>query len=583
MAKKIRRRFVLLATTVLAISGLYGVASAATDDTRISGQVRDSSGKPQMGAVIEVFTAAASQPLRAFTDGKGFYAIKGLSPGTYYVKATADSFLPSLRENVSVKAGAQVLVNLTLNTLVEAFQLLPARKRADQPEDEWRWTLRSAANRPILRVLEEDGPLVVVSKSENENDRTLKARVAFIASGTGEGAGSNDMKTQFAMEQSLFSNGTMSFGGNLGGSAGFGSGAVRASYRHQFANGSNPEVAITLRRFATRDTALHHAALNALAVTMADGTTLGNFLELNYGGEMQSLQFRGKQSALRPFGGATAHLGKNTLLEYRYTTILPTMRAVKGFDTTPNDLTEAVPRVSLMNGLPQLEKARHQELALSRRLGNNNLQVAFFDDRIRRTALTGVGNVTGMFDDESLDGSDVLPDIHSGVFSFHGGDYSTMGGRVVAQRRFSDFLTGTVDYSYGSVLAARGENLAMDSSSSNDIFRSQYSHAVTGKMAGVIPKTHTRWLASYQWTGAKRALTKVDAFNVSAGQSDPYMNFFIRQPIPGTSFLPGKMEMLIDVRNLLAQGYIPMIGQDGRTLYLVQSPRSIRTGVAFSF
>jgi hypothetical protein len=43
------------------------------------------------------------------------------------------------------------------------------------------------------------------------------------------------------------------------------------------------------------------------------------------------------------------------------------------------------------------------------------------------------------------------------------------------------------------------------------------------------------------------------------------------------------MEALLDLRNLLAQGYIPVLGQDGQTLYLVQSARSIRGGLAFTF
>ena len=43
------------------------------------------------------------------------------------------------------------------------------------------------------------------------------------------------------------------------------------------------------------------------------------------------------------------------------------------------------------------------------------------------------------------------------------------------------------------------------------------------------------------------------------------------------------MDAVVDVRNLLAQGYVPVLGQDGRTVYLVQSARSIRGGVAFSF
>jgi hypothetical protein len=75
----------------------------------------------------------------------------------------------------------------------------------------------------------------------------------------------------------------------------------------------------------------------------------------------------------------------------------------------------------------------------------------------------------------------------------------------------------------------------------------------------------------------------VDMFNASAGQTDPFLDIFLRQPIPGTSSLPGHMDMLLEVRNLLAQGYVPLVGQDGRTVYLVQSARAVRGGVAFSF
>jgi len=74
----------------------------------------------------------------------------------------------------------------------------------------------------------------------------------------------------------------------------------------------------------------------------------------------------------------------------------------------------------------------------------------------------------------------------------------------------------------------------------------------------------------------------VDEFNASAGQSDPYLNVGIRQPIPG-SFLSGHMDVLLDLRNLLAQGYVPVMGQDGHTVYLVQSARAVRGGVAFNF
>jgi hypothetical protein len=72
-------------------------------------------------------------------------------------------------------------------------------------------------------------------------------------------------------------------------------------------------------------------------------------------------------------------------------------------------------------------------------------------------------------------------------------------------------------------------------------------------------------------------------FNTSAGQADPFLDVFLRQPIPGTGSLPGHMDVVVEIRNLLAQGYVPVFGQDGHTVYLVQSARAVRGGVAFSF
>jgi hypothetical protein len=101
-------------------------------------------------------------------------------------------------------------------------------------------------------------------------------------------------------------------------------------------------------------------------------------------------------------------------------------------------------------------------------------------------------------------------------------------------------------------------------------------------MSGTLPRFKTRWIASYRWINGP-ALTPVDMFNASAGQADPYLNVFFRQPIPGTRFLNNHVDAVVDVRNLLAQGYIPLLGQDGHTVYLVQSARSVRGGVAFTF
>ncbi|HET9791350.1 MAG TPA: carboxypeptidase-like regulatory domain-containing protein, partial [Candidatus Angelobacter sp.] len=154
----------------LLISMLAAPAFAARVGV-ISGYVRDTSGAPQMGAVVEIFASATSVPTTVFTDAQGHYSAANVLPGKYQVRVTANSFLPSLRENVKVNSGAHVLVDLTLSTLVDALKLLPPQRTKTTEADDWHWTLRSSANRPVLRVVEPDEEtkgLVVVSRENPE-------------------------------------------------------------------------------------------------------------------------------------------------------------------------------------------------------------------------------------------------------------------------------------------------------------------------------------------------------------------------------------------------------------------------------
>jgi hypothetical protein len=206
-------------------------------------------------------------------------------------------------------------------------------------------------------------------------------------------------------------------------------------------------------------------------------------------------------------------------------------------------------------------------------MGNTNLQVAVFSDRVGDTVLTGTGDVTAA-------SGFLLPDASSGTFSYTGRTLDTNGMRVVLQRKVSADLTATLDYAFGGVLDLTRPDVSLQEAP--QWISTQRRHALAAKLSGTVPRTHTHWIASYRWINGP-ALTPVDMFNASPGQSDPYLNLFIRQPIPNMGFLPGHMEAIIDVRNLLAQGYVPVLGQDGQTVYLVQSARAVRGGVSFSF
>jgi len=547
--------------------GLALPVSAADKPGTISGFVRSASGMPQMGALVEVLGSAA-RSLRVFTDENGYYAAAGLVPGTYDIKVSAPSFLPSVREHVGLRAGAAAVVNLTLNTLFDGVQLAPARQSTD--DDDWKWVLRTVSNRPILRVLEDGTPALVAENDSHE----LKGTLSFVGGSASDGFGSaSDMSTGFKVEKSIFASDTIGLTGNVDYNSGSPNAALRASFEHRMSNGSVPRIALTMRRFASPDLNLKSAGLQALALNTSDQVSLGDILELKFGSELQTIQFMGRVTAFRPFGSADLHLSPNTVLEYAYATSQPDARMEKGFESAPADLSESGPRVSLSRFSPALEHAHHHELSVSRRVGKTNLQFAVYSDRVDDPALTGVGDVSSA-------SGEVLPDIYSSSFTYRGRDLETRGLRLVLQHKINADLTATLDYGYGGVLDLAKSDVSI--ADAREFTTTRDRHSFAAKMDGKLPGAKTQWAASYHWTSGQ-ALTPVDWFNASPGQTDPYLSFFIRQPIPGTGFFPGHVEALIDVRNLLAQGYVPVIGTDGHTVYLVQSARSVRGGVAFTF
>jgi hypothetical protein len=396
-----------------------------------------------------------------------------------------------------------------------------------------------------------------------------------MAGAGGEGYGSaGDLGTAFNIEQSIFHTGKLGFSGDLGYGAGTPDGVLRTTYVHRGSDGWNQSVALMVRRFAAPDTVPHGGALQSVSMSYADGFSIGNLMDFQVGGEGEAIQFLGQEdNAFRPSATADFHLGSNTIIEYRYATTEPTTRASKGFDTAPADLTESAPRMTMVNGEPLLENAHHHEVSVMERLGENKFQLAYYNDRVKDPALLGVGNINTYT-------GDILADPYSGTFSYNGGALEAQGVRFVVQRRMTSNLTATLDYAYGGVLELTQPGVNW-TDVHNNLDRG-WRHTAALKLNGFVPRTHTKWIASYRWTSGQ-TLVPVDLFNASAGQTDPYFNLFLRQPLPHFHGMPGTMEAIIDVRNLLAQGYVPVMGPDGQTLYLVQSARSVRGGLAFTF
>jgi len=102
------------------------------------------------------------------------------------------------------------------------------------------------------------------------------------------------------------------------------------------------------------------------------------------------------------------------------------------------------------------------------------------------------------------------------------------------------------------------------------------------RASGTVAGTGTRFIASYQWMDYRSAMP-APQLTADSSRSEPGLNVIVRQPIP---LIPGsgwRVEATAELRNLLAQGYLPLMGPGGERILLVNTPRSLRGGLAFIF
>ncbi|MBV9669622.1 MAG: carboxypeptidase regulatory-like domain-containing protein, partial [Acidobacteriales bacterium] len=151
------------------------VPVCAAQSANVGGVVHDAAGRPQAGATVEIFSLASSALTAVqtvITDQRGHYSLRNLLPGEYLLRVSAPAFLSSEAENLRLRADSHAVVDLTLNTIFRAEQMLPAKRAVSGSDDDWKWTLRSSANRPVLRVMDPDP----TSRETRSDDAGLSAK-----------------------------------------------------------------------------------------------------------------------------------------------------------------------------------------------------------------------------------------------------------------------------------------------------------------------------------------------------------------------------------------------------------------------
>jgi hypothetical protein len=235
------------------------------------------------------------------------------------------------------------------------------------------------------------------------------------------------------------------------------------------------------------------------------------------------------------------------------------------------------PRISVRGARPKVQRGEEYELGAAKRVGSRTYRVSAYRESVTNAALSMVAPA-GFYA-----AGDILPDLFSGSSIFNAGNYETAGYTASVTQALGEHLTATLMYgSLGTLSADRG-NLE---SSSPDELRSMIHagrrHAATTRVTATSPWSGTHLIASYQWTADHNSITPGNLYSTQSMRPMPGLNVYVRQPIP-FALLPWRMEATADLRNLLAQGYLPIGVAGGQQVLLVQTPRSFRGGLSFIF
>jgi hypothetical protein len=588
-------------SVVLIAAGLVWLATPqahAAEPVKLSGAivglVTNSTGVPQMGASVLLLNHQERIFQKVLTDEKGEFRFLGLSPDLYSLRVTLASFIPAIRKDILVQPGIRSMLNVNLTTLFSSIQVLPAMADGGTlMTDDWKWMLRSApATRPVLRFAA-DVPSSSQSSSRGSMFSDTRG-VVMVSAGDGAAAvgtaNEAPMGTAFAVATSLFGNNQLEVSGNLGygSQTGVPVAAIRTAYSH--AGGNVPDVSVTVRQLflpghaggAAIGSEASLPMLRSVSASVDNQTQLADNINLQYGFTMDSVSFGDHLNYFSPYARLSFDLGEGSELAVAYTSgnARPDLEGHGAVESEfGHDLNTVglFPRISTLGGRLNIQRGTELEATYSRKMGSRRVELSVYHERVTNAALSVAAS------SDFYDGG-LLPDLFTGNAVLNAGEYHGSGYSAAFTQNVGKNLSATLMYGTMNALTASNEDLAAATSEDlRSAIHSARRQAATARIAAISPWTGTHVIASYQWTNDRRAVLPGRLYSTQAMRPLPGFNVYVRQPVPGLSILPMRVEAIADLRNLLAQGYLPLETSTGQEAILVQNPRSVRGGISFIF
>lgn len=565
-------KFVFAVILALAMPVLAGNTAPS-----VSGVVEDGDHTPMMGAVVELFGSSSIPVLTAFTDIYGRYQFKDLRPGRYSVRVLQAYFAPARRKNIQIGSSTHAVVDLTLTSMFSMEQWFPAVARTGSDSaDDWKWTLRSSADRPILRWIKSDddsdggtsGKSLTTERKDSRRahvDRPLNVQAELTAGSQQFGEGGVWQEAFIRADHWNTGEAVLHFQTSTSGAA-----FVAAGVEHDPAPGDSMRAAGTFRTLPM-DYGSGIGRLQILQLRGGEQLALSDALLAQFGAETEAAQAGQTATAALPFLAIHLQQGDNEI-SYRLATSTDLQQLT--------DMASAgdVPALSMQQGKLKITHALHQEFSIQRQLAGIQMEASYFYDRLVDPVLNGYGDASA----SEFASGDVLLDPITGAFRSAGPSYAGGGFRVFAVRKIHGNVWTALEYAEGPAIALPAANILGGSTfrgALTGVTRTR-TESVLFSLHGHVLPSETSWVAGYRWQ-PEATITAVDPFNT--GLNAPFLSVMLHQPIGPSNSTPAKLELEFAMQNILAQGYRPIYVLAGQMLYFAQAPRLVTGGLAFSF
>ena len=547
--------------------------AAAPHSGKISGVVMDALGTPQMGATVQISPeqAVGASLIEMLTNDRGKFSSAGLPSGQYSVKVTLAGFLPAVEQHIQVEDQRTTVLQIVLGSLLTSFEKL--RRQPDQQvsSDEWVWVLRSAAaTRAVLRWQDDEddssgGPAVMESAGKSE----ARGRLDLTSGADHPGSISNiadSPATAVVYDMGIGDHGQLLFAGQFSYDGISPSGGFAAEWLPSGEPGVGSVTSVVMREARLGPDG---PTFRGIRIAHDNQLAVGSRVNIRYGSEFSMAGIGEMTMAARPRAEMAIQLAQNW-----QAALTVAASPWRDGELSPGALQSALnaldafPTLMLHSGRPVFAKNLHEEIAIEHALSKNaSVTAAVFHDRSTHTAVFGRGEVSG---------ADFLQDSFSNVFVYDSGVSGSMGARAAYKQKITNNLETSLVYAYAGAVTPNDDPSV---AALRNLLSTRYRQSVGARATATVPCLGTHISAGYKWINGP-AVTHQDPFGESIYHLDPFLSMEVRQRLP--SFFPGHMEALVDLGNLLAQGYVSIPTSDGRVI-LVPSYRYFRGGLSFQF